>query len=103
MRTKPLSVIFVENSPELHDPLEAFLTAENISVAGRFRNADRALSRVKGIAPDFAIVDLWLTEMSGYELIRLLKRRSPKMKIIAASGERLARTAIHAGADAFIL
>ena len=100
---KQLSAVFVENSPELHDPLEAILTAENISVTGRFRNADRAVRRIRAINPDFAIVDVWLSEMSGYELIPMLKRQTPRIKIIAASGEAYGKQAVGAGADAFIL
>ena len=103
MQIKQLSAVFVENSPELHDPLEAILTAENINVTGRFRNADRAVMRIKAIAPDLAIIDVWLSEVSGYELINLLKHRSPRIKIIATSGEAYGKQAVCAGADAFIL
>jgi DNA-binding NarL/FixJ family response regulator len=102
-KMRQLSAIFVENNPELHDPLEAILTAQNVSVTGRFRNADRAVRRAQAIAPDFAIIDVWLGEMSGYELIRALKRRTPRIKIIAASVEAYGKQAVGAGADAFIL
>lgn len=79
------------------------MTAENINVIGRFRNADRAVGRIRAIAPDFAIIDVWLSGMSGYELIRLLKLRRPCVKIIVASGEACSKQAVSAGADAFIL
>jgi DNA-binding NarL/FixJ family response regulator len=82
-----LPVILVDHCSELHDLLESFLRTYEINVVGRFTNADRVLDRVVRLAPDLAMVDLWLAELSGYKLIGLLKPLNPTTKVIATSAE----------------
>jgi DNA-binding NarL/FixJ family response regulator len=55
------------------------------------------------LAPDLAIVYLWLTEMSEYKLIGLLKRLNPTAKVIATSAEFQRERAILAGKEVFIV
>ena len=58
------------------------------------------------LRPDLAVVDLSLARRSGLDWLRELKRRSPRLKVIALSvhdEESVRRAAFAAGADAVVL
>ena len=66
-------------------------------------------SLIEGVGrlrPDVAIVDLSLARDSGLEWLRTIRRRCPGLKVIVLSvhdEQNVRRTALEAGADAFVL
>jgi DNA-binding NarL/FixJ family response regulator len=64
-----------------------------------------ALKALPGLEPALEVVDLELGDRSGQSLIKELRRRRPKMKILAASshnGASYVDKTLRAGADGFI-
>lgn len=51
---------------------------------------------------DVALVDFWIRDRKGTEIVRLIKERRPEAKIIGMSGTEQGHTFNIAGADAFI-
>jgi CheY-like chemotaxis protein len=45
-----------------------------------------ALERMRGRVPDVLFSDLQMPEMSGFELLSIVRRRFPQVKVIASSG-----------------
>src|SRR5688572_33367165 len=65
-------------------------------------NSNEAIEIAKQRQPDLAIVDCYLGDECGVDLVRALKEHAPKMRIVMSSGlmtYRRAVDALHAGAD----
>jgi CheY-like chemotaxis protein len=65
-------------------------------------NGFSALDAIRNEIPDIILSDLYMPGMSGFELLSVVRRRFPSIRVVAMSGE-FAGTAVPAGvaADAF--
>lgn len=76
-----------------------------VEVVGLSTRADEAVPLITAIKPDIAMVDLSMPRLTGVDVIRALKKRSPTTKTIALSGTDdldLAERALRAGACAYL-
>ncbi|HAH04960.1 MAG TPA: hypothetical protein DCM05_00315 [Elusimicrobia bacterium] len=77
----------------------------NISVVGQAKNGSEAVSMIGKLEPDVVVLDLDMPVLNGIEATRRLRKNRVKVKILAVSvvsGEGVERTALEAGADAFL-
>jgi DNA-binding NarL/FixJ family response regulator len=83
------------------------MLAENgLTVVGRARDGDEALTEIERLHPAVAVVDLRMPRISGLELTRRLERSTPDTAVVlyTAYGDRaLITEAIDAGARGFVL
>jgi CheY-like chemotaxis protein len=85
-RRKPGRILAVDDQPIHLTMLEALLAAGNYQVetAG---NGFEALRRLKRSLPDLVVSDLRMPQMSGFELLSVIRKRFPHISTIAVSGE----------------
>lgn len=102
-----ISIILVEDNP-----LHAQRYRENLSLdpvlrlVGEFACAREAIARVESLAPDVALVDLGLPDISGFHVVRHIRSRLPDTAVMVVSvfgDERNLVDAIEAGATGYLL
>jgi PAS domain S-box-containing protein len=81
------AVLIVDDEPEIVSGMRALLEKQNYRVLAA-KNGLEALAVVHrhGPAIDAVVTDITMPEMDGVELIRVLRKIHPRLKIIASSG-----------------
>ena len=59
---------------------------DDIEVIGSNLNGQSAVGECVKLTPDLAIVDIRLPDVNGLEILHILKRRHPQMKVLIYSG-----------------
>lgn len=80
--------------------------APDLTVVGEAATAEEALTKIEAAAPDLAIVDLTLGDMSGLELLKRLKARHPLLPVLVLSMHDeafYAERCLRAGARGYIM
>ena len=102
-----VKVFLVDDHPLVREGLTNLIDRQpNLVVCGEAEDASSALRDIAATEPDVAIVDLSLKDVSGLELIKSLKSKSPHVRIIVLSmyDEKLyAERAIRAGARGYVM
>ena len=80
-------VYVVDDNRAVRDSLVSLLTSNGIAVRS-FASAKDFLARRAQAAIGCLILDLYMPELSGLELLRLLRARGNRIPVIAISGRR---------------
>ncbi|MCK4722466.1 MAG: response regulator, partial [Dehalococcoidia bacterium] len=95
MGTNKSSILIVDDDPKLRKTLSDILTAKGyapiLAATGK-----AALERMKEEVPAVALIDLRLEDMSGLEVMREIKERSPDTECIVLTGHASQASAIEA-------
>ena len=59
---------------------------DDIEVIGSNQNGQSGVGECVKLNPDLAIVDIRLPDVNGLEILHILKRRHPQMKVLIYSG-----------------
>ncbi len=78
------SLLVVDDEPSIRKLLLEILT-ENGYAARSTTNGFSALIEICHEVPDFLISDLSMPDMSGYELLRVVRREFPSIRVVAMS------------------
>src|SRR3989442_1056133 len=105
---KAKRIIIVDDYPLFRKGLEQLIdsTDDGLSVCGEASNAAEALTVIRQLKPDLAIVDLSLPGANGIELIKNIRAEFPKLPILVLSmhDEALyALRALRAGAQGYVM
>ncbi|MER5669637.1 response regulator transcription factor [Pseudonocardia alni] len=76
-----------------------------LEVAGAAGSGREAMALLPGLRPDVAVVDMRLPDMSGDELCRRLRERTPGLAVVVLSSyltEQAVREAVEAGATGYV-
>lgn len=109
MRSAPkkIRVFLVDDHQFVRESLSVLLGQEpDLTVCGEADNAAAAEREILEKQPDLAIVDMSLNGSSGFDLIRVLHREIPALRILALSmhDEKLyAERCIRAGAHGYLM
>lgn len=79
-------VLLVDDEPLLLKSLSAVLEANGF-VCRTAGDGFEALRRLRDTPPDIIISDLRMPNMSGFELLAIIRRRFPQIAVIVISGE----------------
>jgi DNA-directed RNA polymerase subunit RPC12/RpoP len=79
-------VLIVDDEPVILHTLSAVLETEGFAVRVA-EDGFAALKALRETAPDILISDLRMPNMSGFELLSIVRRRFPHVPVIAISGE----------------
>ena len=98
-----LRILIVDDQPRARQSLRALLAArfqvDQVHEAG---NGAQALACVEAYCPDVVFMDARMPELDGIEATRMIRRASPRVKVIVLSMYPEYRApALAAGADAF--
>jgi CheY-like chemotaxis protein len=85
MRNEALNVLVVDDNPVLTSVLSEIFheCGHNVRVAS---DGFFALAEIRNRVPDVLLSDLSMPGMSGYELLSVVRRRYPAVRVIAMSG-----------------
>lgn len=97
----------IEDEEILRNLLSTFFatTFPEIDLLGVTGDGGEGIEQCLELAPDLVIVDIQLPEVNGLEILHLLKRKYPNIKILIFTGKTSLQTvkiAVHGQADGFI-
>lgn len=98
-------VLLVEDNPDLAFGLRTSLEIEGYDVI-HAESGREGLERASEAAPDLVVLDLMLPELSGYEVLRRLRRAQQEMPvlILTAKGEEADKVqGFRLGADDYVV
>jgi two-component system response regulator NreC len=100
-------IIIVEDQTILREGLRSLLDFQpGLEIVGEAKDGLEAIRQVDKLLPDLVLTDLSMPRMGGIEVIREIKRKQPKVKIVALTvndSEEYILAALKAGADGYIL
>jgi DNA-binding NarL/FixJ family response regulator len=101
-----ITVLIVDDHPVMRELLRQVLeTYPDLFIVAEAKNGEDALSHAIRLQPDVALIDVHLPTMSGIELTKLVKLRSPTTAIIgltAGGPDTSDMSMVSAGANAVI-
>jgi DNA-binding NarL/FixJ family response regulator len=105
--TAKIRVLCVDDHPVVREGVGAIINLQpDMTLAGTAATGAEALERFVELHPDVALVDLRLPDMSGFELIRKIKDKSPNARIVVLSsheGDVDIQRALEAGAQGYVV
>ena len=109
MRTypAPISVLSVDDHPLLRDGVATLIaTQADMRLVAEASNGHEAVEAFLRHGPDVTLMDLQMPEMSGIDAMIIIRGECPDARIIVLTtyaGDALARRALQAGAQAYVL
>jgi CheY-like chemotaxis protein len=79
------NVLVVDDEPAIRKTLSVLLSALGYTVQSA-PNGFSALDAIRDEIPDLLLCDLYMPGMSGFELLSIVRRRFPSVRVIAMSG-----------------
>jgi len=99
-------ILIVDDHPMVREGLRMRIELQaDLEVCGEASTQDEALSLVKQTEPDLILVDIFLANGNGLELIKQVKSISPSMKMLVISAFKdslYAERALRAGAMGYL-
>lgn len=100
-------ILVVDDHPVLRYGISALLNKEaDLEVCGEAGNASVALELAQRLKPDAAVIDISLPGTDGIELVRLIKRSRPEIKVLMLSMQEecdCGPRALRAGAHGYLM
>ena len=114
-KPKPVSLLIIDDNENFLKTISAYLVdhhAMENHVLGTARSGREGIKMAQQLHPQVVLLDLKMPEMHGFDVIPLLRRALPEIRIITTtllppeifeqSGEIYRQANASAGADAFI-
>jgi DNA-binding NarL/FixJ family response regulator len=102
-----IRVLCVDDHPVVREGIAAIINLQpDMMLAGAAATGGEGLERFIELRPDVALLDLRLPDMSGIELIKKIKDKSPNARIIVLSsheGDVDIQRALEAGAQGYVV
>jgi DNA-binding NarL/FixJ family response regulator len=102
-----IRVLCVDDHPIVRDGIAAIINLQpDMRLVGAAATGGEALERFFAVSPDIALVDLQLPDMSGFDLIKKIKDKSPNARIVVLSsheGDVDIQRALEAGAQGYVV
>jgi DNA-binding NarL/FixJ family response regulator len=98
--------IVADDHPAMVEAVSEMLTENGLSVVGRARDGEDALTKIEARQPDVALIDVRMPKLGGVEVARRAAVSAPNTAVIlyTAYGDRaLLIEALDAGARGFVL
>lgn len=105
MGKKQTLIFVVEDDPIFNKLILSFLLSQNIGIVKSFLSGEHCLEKI-GEEPDIILLDYTLPEKNGLDMMREVKKRSPKTGCIFLSGQsdvKVSADAIKEGAFDYIV
>ena len=104
---KTIKLFILDDHQMLIDGLKALLkNNKQFEIIGEANRAEHALELIQQNKPDIVLTDITMPDMDGIEFTRVLKQKSPEIKIIALSmfsDKSIITAMVEAGVSGYIL
>jgi len=102
---KSAKIMVVEDSSRARSALMAYISLQvGVRITAEASNGLEAINKIKSSPPDIVIMDIQMPVMDGLEATKIIKKRWPKVKVIALTMyKKYQSEALSAGADAFLV
>jgi DNA-binding NarL/FixJ family response regulator len=101
-----IKVYLVDDQSMIRAALKSFLgQRERFEIAGSSGDARRAIEEIATLQPHVVVLDITMPGLSGLDAIPLIRKRTPKVKIIMLThheGESFVEQALRAGAEGYL-
>jgi UDP-3-O-acyl N-acetylglucosamine deacetylase len=87
------TILVVDDEAKIRDTVRGILVDEGFAVT-EAADGRRALDLIERVRPHLAIVDIWMPEIDGIELVTALRARVPGLPVIVISGHGNVETAM---------
>src|SRR5215831_8253797 len=91
----PKHLLVVDDDPAVRRSLRLALEAEGLSVSSA-ANAAEGLALVTSAAPDAVVLDLFLPDASGLEVLKQIRAKDPDAAVIVVTASDDVRDAVEA-------
>jgi len=102
-----IKVLCVDDHPVVRDGIAAIINLQpDMMLAGAAGTGAEGLEQFFRLRPDVALVDLQLPDMSGFDVIKKIRDKSPNARIIVLSsyeGDVDIQRALEAGAQGYVV
>jgi UDP-3-O-[3-hydroxymyristoyl] N-acetylglucosamine deacetylase len=88
------TILVVDDEENIRHTLRGVLADEGYDVV-EAPDGRQALELMRRVAPRLAIVDVWMPEVDGIELVERMRTQAPGVPIIVISGHGTIETAVH--------
>lgn len=99
-------VFLLEDESLLRELVRSYIEEfEDVEIVGTSGDGADAMKQILELEPDIVLADIRVPEVSGLEVLYLLKRKLPDTKVVIFTGSTTAdavRLAYDGGADAFV-
>lgn len=86
-KTGPIRVVIADDHAVLRESLSALLaTQSDFQVVGKATNGNEALEQVRNSHPDVLVLDLFMPEGDGFEVLRTLDRSGERVAAVVLTG-----------------
>src|SRR5438128_7884143 len=89
----PETILVVDDEEKIRRTLRGVLADEGFEVV-EAADGRRALELLQHVEPRLAIVDVWMPEVDGIELVERMRSHAPRLPIIVISGHGTIETAV---------
>jgi DNA-binding NarL/FixJ family response regulator len=84
---RPISVVIADDHAVLRESLASLLSSEaDFHVSGRAANGQEALTMVRELHPDVLVLDLFMPQGDGFEVLRTLDRAGSRVASVVLTG-----------------
>jgi DNA-binding NarL/FixJ family response regulator len=84
---RPISIVIADDHAVLRESLASLLSSEaDFHVAGRAANGQEALTMVRELHPDVLVLDLFMPQGDGFEVLRTLDRAGSRVASVVLTG-----------------
>ena len=95
MKTKIKTILVVDDEGRIRESVREILTDEGYRVL-EAPNAAAALHTIGSARPDLVLLDIWMPDIDGIDLLKQVKTQRPDLKVIMISGHGNIHTALAA-------